>query len=224
MAVRTNLDNAPLALVFRLAKFPMGRKDSRVDAYIAKAAPFAQPILKHIRKVVHTGCPEVEETMKWSMPHFDYKGMFIGMAAHKAHCSLGFWREAAVALGGNGEDADGMGQFGRITAVDDLPDEKVLLGYVRQAVEIKDSGAKLPRAPKPKDKSTPLEVPDYLETRLKKNAKARKTWDGLSPSHRKEYIEWLLGAKREETRAKRLEATLEQLTEGKSLNWRYQRK
>ena len=203
----------------------MARKDPRIDAYIAAAAPFAQPILRHIRKVVHAGCPDVKETMKWSMPHFDYKGMFIGMAAHKAHCSLGFWREAALALGGSGEDTDSMGHFGRITSLADLPDDKTLIGYVRKAVELKDAGVKLPSAPsKPRKTAPPVEAPDYLTDRLKKNAKARKTWESFSPSHRKEYIEWLTGAKREETREKRLETTLEQLADGKSLNWKYQRK
>ncbi len=202
----------------------MARHDPRIDAYIAKAAPFARPILQHLRKVVHAGCPAVEETMKWSMPHFDYKGMFIGMAAHKAHCSFGFWREAALALGGSGEDADGMGQFGRITSLADLPDEKTLIGYVRKAAELKDAGAKLPAAAKPTAKSAPLEVPDDLAARIKRNAKARKTWESFSPSHRKEYIEWLTGAKRAETREKRLKTTLEQLSGGKSLHWKYERR
>src|SRR3982751_3756571 len=120
----------------------MGKKDPRVDAYINAAAPFTQPILKHIRKVVHAGCPEVEETIKWRMPHFDYKGMFIGMAGFKQHCALGFWREAERALGRTDTDAENMGHFGRITSVADLPDEKTLIGYVRKAKEIKDSGVK----------------------------------------------------------------------------------
>jgi uncharacterized protein YdeI (YjbR/CyaY-like superfamily) len=202
----------------------MSRKDAGIDSYIANSPAFARPILKHLRKVVHAGCPDVQEKIKWSMPHFDYKGMFIGMAAFKQHCSFGFWREAALALGGNGEDADGMGQFGRITALSDLPDEMTLISYVRKAVEIKDAGVKLPEEPKRKAPAKPVEVPDYLLNRLKRNAKARKTWDGFSPSHRKEYVEWLNGAKREETREKRLETTLEQLAAGRPLNWRYQGK
>lgn len=201
----------------------MGSKDPRIDAYIATAAPFARPILKHLRKVVHAGCPAVLETIKWSMPHFDYKGMFVGMAAFKQHCSFGFWREAELALGGKGTDADGMGHFGRITSLDDLPAEKTLIGYVRKAAEIKDKGVKKPATPKLKTKRTALTVPDYLANALKRNASARKTWDRFSPSHRKEYIDWLTGAKREETREKRLETTLAQLAEGKPLNWKYQR-
>ena len=201
-------------------------KDPRIDAYIAKAAPFAQPILKHLRKIVHAGCPAVTETMKWSMPHFDYKGIMCGMAAHKQHCSFGFWQRAALALDGKGEDADGMGQFGRITSIADLPDEKTLIGYVRKAVALKDAGAKLekPAAAKPRAKTASLQVPPYLANALKSNAKARKTWESFSPSHRNEYIEWLNEAKRDETRERRLETTLEWLAEGKSRNWKYQAK
>ena len=124
----------------------MGKKDPRVDAYISKAAPFAQPILKHLRKVVHAGCPQVEETIKWSMPHFDYKGIMCGMAAHKQHCSFGFWQEAELALEKERRNSDGMGHFGRITSLKDLPDEQTLIGYVRKAVALKDSGVKKPTA------------------------------------------------------------------------------
>src|SRR5215218_2360106 len=100
----------------------MGSRDPRVDAYIVKAAPFARPILMRIRK----GCPSVEETMKWSFPHFDYKGMLCGMAAFKQHCTFGFWKASLLegSIGSRAKDA--MGQFGRITSVDDLPAEKEL--------------------------------------------------------------------------------------------------
>ncbi|HEV3410367.1 MAG TPA: YdeI/OmpD-associated family protein [Chthoniobacterales bacterium] len=201
----------------------MASKDPRIDAYIEKAAPFARPILKHLRKVVHAGCPEVQETMKWSMPHFDYKGIMCGMAAHKQHCSFGFWQASALALDGRGEDAEGMGQFGRITSIEDLPDEKTLIGYVQKAVALKDAGVKPPKEPKPKTKPASVAIPDYLTNALKRNAKANKTWESFSPSHRKEYVDWLTGAKRDETRAARLEQTLAQLAEGKPLHWKYQR-
>jgi hypothetical protein len=206
----------------------MGTKDPRIDAYIAKAAPFAQPVLKHLRKIVHAGCPGVQETMKWSMPHFDYKGIMCGMAAHKQHCSFGFWQRAALALDGKGEDAEGMGQFGRITSLADLPDEQTLIGYVRKAVALKDSGAapSKPRKPaaKPKVGLTDLQVPQTLAEALKRSAKARATWEKFSPSHRREYIAWLTEAKRDETRERRLETALEWLAEGKSRNWKYERK
>ena len=201
----------------------MGKKDPRVDAYLAKAAPFAQPILKHIRKIVHKGCPQVEETMKWSMPHFDYKGMMCGMAAHKQHCSFGFWREAELALEKSRNDADGMGHFGRITSLSDLPDDETLLGYVRKAVELKDAGVKKPSRPPAKKERTELELPDYFAAALRNNKKAQQTFDNFSYSHRKEYIEWITAAKRDETRENRLATALEWLAEGKPRNWKYQR-
>lgn len=202
----------------------MPRKDPRVDAYIANAAPFARPILKHLRNVVHRGCPDVVETIKWRMPHFDYKGMFIGMAAFKQHCSFGFWQEAARALGGSGADTDSMGQFGRITSLADLPDETTLIRYVRNAAEIKDSNVRAPAARKPRAKPAPLEIPDYLATALKKNNRAQQNFDNFSYSHRKEYLEWITGAKREETRERRLATALGWIAEGKTHNWRYQSK
>ena len=129
----------------------MARKDPRIDAYIAKAAPFAQPILKHLRKLVHAGCPEVEETMKWSMPHFDYKGPLCGMAAFKQHCSFGFWKSSLV-LGSAASEKDGMGHFGRIGSEKDLPNEKKLIAYVRKAAAFNDAGIKTPRS-KPRTKA-----------------------------------------------------------------------
>ena len=202
----------------------MGKKDPRVDAYIAKAAPFAQPILKHLRKIVHAGCRDVEETLKWSMPHFDYKGILCGMAAHKQHCSFGFWRGAELALGKTRADSDGMGHFGRITSLADLPDEGTLIGYVRKAVELKDAGVKQPKAPARKRDAAALEVPDYFSAALRTNKKAQQAFDAFSYSHRREYLEWVTEAKREETRDSRLATAIEWLAEGKSRNWKYERK
>src|SRR5438477_8689176 len=129
---------------------PMSSRDPRIDAYIAKSAPFARPILTYIRKAVHAGCPDVEETMKWSFPHFMYKGMLCSMASFKAHCAFGFWKGALV-LGQGGDGAaneDAMGQFGRLTAKSDLPSDKELTRLIQRAVELNDEGVKLER-PKP---------------------------------------------------------------------------
>ncbi|MBA2622089.1 MAG: YdeI/OmpD-associated family protein [Chthoniobacterales bacterium] len=199
----------------------MSKKDPRLDAYIAKAAPFARPILKHLRKIVHTGCPEVQETMKWSMPHFDYKGPMSGMAAFKQHCTFGFWKASLVF--GEPAGTEAMGHFGRITKIDDLPAEKVLIGYVRKAVELNDAGLKIPRA-KPVTRTAPLLVPDYFRNALRQNGKAAKTFDGFSYSKRKKYVVWVIEAKREETREQRLATSIKWLAEGKSLNWKYQPK
>lgn len=201
----------------------MGQKDPRVDEYIARAAPFARPILKHLRKVVHAGCPEVQETIKWSFPHFEHRGILAGMAAFKEHCSFGFWKRSLIFPQSQDEERDGMGHFGRITSLADLPAEKTLLGYVRKAAQLNETGTKEPKTLAPKKDSASLQVPPDLAAGLKKNAKARKTFAGFSYSNRKDYIEWLTEAKRTETRAKRLATTLEWLAEGKTRNWKYER-
>ena len=200
----------------------MGSRDPRVDTYIAKAEPFARPILTRIRTAVHKGCPDVQETMKWSFPHFDYKGMFCGMAAFKQHCTLGFWKASLLdskLIGAKPMDA--MGQFGRITSVDDLPSEKELVALVRQAAKLNDDGVKLVRAPKP-PKPMPKAPPAFLKA-LRSNAKAKASFDAFSPSHRREYLEWIVGAKTDATRDKRIATAIEWLTAGRSRNWKYER-
>lgn len=199
----------------------MAKKDPCIDQYIATAAPFAQPILKHLRKIVHAGCPQVEETMKWSMPHFDYKGMMCGMAAFKAHCVFGFWKSSLIFNPDSKKESEAMGQFGCIKALSDLPAAKVLLAYVRKAVALNDAGVKVPKSPL-KKKAAPIETPSYLTAALRRNRKARETFEKLPPSGRKEYVQWLTEAKREETREKRLATALEWLAEGKARNWKNQ--
>ena len=197
----------------------MPKKDPRIDAYIAQSAPFAKPILKHLRKVVHAGCPEVEETLKWSMPHFDYKGVMCGMAAFKEHCAFGFWKGTLI-LGNNKGAEEAMGHFGRITSLDDLPGAKTLIRYVRRAAELNKKGIKVPGRTQPK-KKPPLRIPDYLTTALKKNAKAKKTFENLTPSHQREYVEWITEAKRDETRERRLKTAINWMSQGKVRNWKY---
>ena len=199
----------------------MAKTDPRIDAYIGKSADFAQPILRHIREVVHQGCPEVEETMKWSFPHFDYKGIMISMAAFKGHCSLNFWKGQEVL--GSAAQEGGMGQFGRLTSVKDLPSRKVLLGYVKKAVALNDAGVRPAWAAEraEKRKAAEVEVPEALAAALKKNEKAAATFEAFSPSHRREYVEWITEAKREETRTKRVAQAVEWLAEGKPRNWKY---
>jgi uncharacterized protein YdeI (YjbR/CyaY-like superfamily) len=200
----------------------MPKRNAEVDVYIAAAAPFARPILKHLRSVVHTGCPAVEEEMKWGMPFFVFKGNLAHMAAFKEHCAFGFWKSALVFGSERRAEREGMGQFGRITELADLPDEKRLLGYVRKAVELNEAGITRPRSARAKGERS-IEVPDDLAAGLRKNAKARKSFEDFSYSHRKEYVDWITGAKRAETRSKRLATALDWLAEGKSQNWRYER-
>jgi uncharacterized protein YdeI (YjbR/CyaY-like superfamily) len=199
----------------------MGSKDARVDAYIAKSANFAKPILKHLRKIVHAGCPDVEETIKWQFPHFDYKGVMCGMAAFKEHCAFGFWKESLILDQAKAAEKKAMGSFGSITSLADLPSEKRLIGYVKKAAALNEAGIKAPGRTQPKQKD-PIAVPDDFTAALKRNAKARKTFDGFPPSKRREYLEWVTEAKREETRKERLATSIEWLAEGKSRHWKYQ--
>ena len=199
----------------------MGKRDPRVDAYIKKAAPFAQPILADIRETVHAACPDVEEAMKWSFPHFLYKGILCSMASFKQHAALGFWKGSLVTGGPRQEDA--MGHFGRITKRSDLPSKTALAGLVRKAAALNDQGVKVKRVPK-KAPPKPIAVPAELTATLKKNEKAGAGFDALSPSHKHEYLEWITEAKTDETRARRLAQAIEWMAEGKSRNWKYERK
>jgi len=196
----------------------MGTKDKRVDAYIARSADFAKPILVHIRAVVHDACPDVEEAIKWSTPSFMYRGSPLGMmAAFKEHCALRFWNEKLVT--GETANAGSGGVFGRVTKVSDLPSKKVLAGYIKRAIELKEQGVKPQRAKKPKPA---LAVPVDLTAALKKNKKAAATFESFSPSHRREYVEWITDAKSDETRVRRMAQAIEWMAEGKSRHWKYQ--
>ena len=203
----------------------MKNTDPRIDAYIAKSADFAKPVLRHLRKLVHEGCPEAEETMKWSHPSFMCGGKILcGMAAFKAHCTFGFWHKGMEAvLGSDGANAgEAMGSLGRITGVDGLPAERTMLRYIRKAAALNESDA--PGRPRPAGKPAPaLKVPADLAAALKKNRKAAATFEDFSKSHRNEYVDWITEAKRDETRAKRLATALEWLAEGKSRNWKYEK-
>jgi uncharacterized protein YdeI (YjbR/CyaY-like superfamily) len=196
----------------------VARKDPRIDPYIAKAQPFAQPILKRIRKAVHAGYPDVVETIKWSVPAFEYKGPLCGMAAFKAHCLLGFWKWPIMKTVPEGQK---VGEFGRIESIDDLPPEAVIIRMVQEAVALNDAGVKLPRAAKAPKK--PLSAPPYMLAAIKKNKKAQATYDAFSPSCKREYIEWITDAKTDATRDRRLATAVEWMAEGKIRNWKYVR-
>ncbi len=204
----------------------MGTRDARIDAYIAKGQPFAQAILTHIRDVVHAAHPEVDETMKWNMPFFTYKGALLcNMAAFKAHASMGFWLGDQVV--GDAAVDGGMGQFGRLTSVTDLPSRTVLVRYVKRAITLAEAGVKGGSKPKgavadPSSQS-PVGVPPELATALARAPEARAAFDAFSPSHRREYAEWIAEAKKPETKARRVQQTLEMLAEGKSRNWKHGR-
>jgi uncharacterized protein YdeI (YjbR/CyaY-like superfamily) len=194
--------------------------DPRIDSYIERQADFARPILEHLRSAVHAACPEAEETLKWSMPHFLYKGqMLAGMAAFKTHATFGFWRAKEV-LGETGAEREAMGQFGRLASVADLPADEVLHALIRKAMALTDSGAR-PARPKAAPKPEP-ETPPELDAALSANPAARAAFDGFPPSGRREYVEWVAEAKRAETRDKRIAQAVEWMAEGKRRNWKYE--
>ena len=193
-------------------------KDPRVDAYIANKADFAKPILTHLRDLIHTRLRDVEEDIKWSMPAFIYKGRpLANMAAFKAHAAFGFWNRHELQTG---QEGDAMGQYGRITSRETMPDDAVLLDALDKAVAMIDAGVKPQRparAPKPE-----AAVPPELAEALANDAEASAKWDAFPPGCRREYCEWIDGAKRDETRAKRVATTIAQTREGKKMNWKYE--
>lgn len=197
------------------------KKDPRIDAYIAQAAPFARPILLHLRGLVHRACPEAEEAMKWSSPFFLYNGKILCFtAAFKAHLAFGFWGPAMKkVLAADGKEKDGRGLLGRITSLEDLPADKILIRYIRTARKFHDAGLSVQPKPKPKPA---LPVPADLADALKRSKKAAAAWADFSPGCRREYIEWITEAKRPETRESRLLTTIGWVAEGKSRNWKYQ--
>lgn len=203
----------------------MGTKNPEVDKYIAKSANFAKPILRKLRALYHKACPKIDETIRWGFPHFEYKGVVGSIAAFKQHAGFGFWK------GGLMRDPEGLfkgvGSTSmsacKVRHVSELPADKVLIAYIQEAVALNEQGIKQPK-PRRNGKKKPVVVPDYFRAALKRNKKALATFEAFSPSHQREYVEWVTEAKQEATRERRLATTLEWLAEGKSRNWRYERK
>ena len=195
----------------------MPKTDKRIDAYIENAADFAQPILTRVRQIVHEACPEVEETLKWGHPSFMYHGIMCGMASFKEYCAFHFWKGALIIE--NSASDQMWGQLGRLAKVSDLPPKKVLVGYVKKAMELNEEGTKVPRRPvKPKKELT---MPDAFMAAIKKNKKALAGFEAFSPSHKREYVEWITDAKGEDTRDRRIAQAVEWMAEGKPRNWKY---
>jgi uncharacterized protein YdeI (YjbR/CyaY-like superfamily) len=194
-------------------------RDPRVDAYIAKAQPFARPILEHVRARVHAVLPEVEETVKWSMPAYTVGGKIVLItAAFKAHTALNFWR--GQELNSSHDTVGAMGQFGKIKSIDELPSDAELDRLIREAAELAKS-APAPRKPKHAPKPPPEMHPEFGAA-LDKAPKAKSTFDAFPPSCRREYLEWIAEAKQDATRQKRIATAIEWLSEGKRRNWKYE--
>jgi uncharacterized protein YdeI (YjbR/CyaY-like superfamily) len=203
----------------------MGLRDKRVDAYVDRSAQFAKPILKHLRTLVHKAVPRVSETIKWGVPHFDYKGMMCSMAAFKEHCAFGFWKASLM------QDHKsvfsrmgklGMGHIGRISSSADLPPDSDMLRMIREAARLNDEGTTA--TPRQRAGKITVRVPADLSRALAKNKKARLVFDSFSPSNKRDYVEWITEAKNPETRTKRLETALEWIAQGKPRNWKYMRR
>lgn len=196
--------------------------DPRIDEYIAAAKPFAQPILKRVRKAFHTGCPDVVETIKWSRPFFEHGGPLGGMGAFKAHVAYGFWRAKEMDDPEQIFTVDGKAQMFNIRAekAADLPTPRVLASYVRRAAAL--NGTPRPKKRKPAKSRAAPATPAVLKAALAKNKKAAEFFKSLPPSAKRDYVEWITSAKREATRDKRLATTIEWLSEGKRRNWKYE--
>ncbi|WP_259070925.1 YdeI/OmpD-associated family protein [Mucilaginibacter sp. X4EP1] len=201
----------------------MEQYDSRVDAYIDKAAPFAKPILEYIRQVIHETSPQITEIIKWGFPFFEYKGVLCNMAAFKQHCSFGFWKASLLNDPTQSlKRGDGTaGSFGPITTLADLPSKEIIVDFILQGIALNENEVKVPVKKVPAEKKTVLETPDYFIDFLADYPKAAETFQKFSPSHKREYVEWIVDAKTDATRIKRMQTALEWLNEGKSRNWKY---
>ena len=198
----------------------MPTTDPRVDAYIDKSRDFAKPILNHIRALVHEAFPEIEETIKWSFPNFVYKGPVCHMASFNEHCAFGFWKQSLLETAAFPAEKTAMGSFGRITSLDELPDDETIKKLILGAVELNEKGIKVAR-PVSKERAE-LVVPDILNASLASNELAAETFNNFPYSKKKEYVTWITEAKTDATRDKRLATTIEWLAEGKSRNWKYE--
>ncbi len=193
-----------------------------IDAYITKAQPFAQPILLHLRKLVHKACPNVEEKVKWGMPFFDYKGPMSNMAAFKQHCSFGFWKASLMSnpiLLANAQSEVAMGHLGKITSLQDLPKDQQIIAYIKEAMQLNEDGKKVVKAKPTAPKE--LIIPDDISKAIKQNELAFATFQSFPTSHKKEYIVWIDSAKTDATKQKRLAKAIETMAEGKPHNWQY---
>lgn len=199
----------------------MPERDPRVDAYIQRSADFARPILDHLRAQVHATCPDVEETIKWGFPHFIYAGgVLCSMAAFKQHAAFGFWKGALIdGVGAAADQGRAMGQFGRLTRIADLPSQRALQRMLRTAMKLNVDRVKVPGRERKAKPVPPL--PADLAAALQRNARARRAYENFPPGEQREYQDWITGAKRAQTRERRVAQAVEWLAEGKRRNWKY---
>jgi uncharacterized protein YdeI (YjbR/CyaY-like superfamily) len=207
-------------------KAPDGARDPRVDDYIDQAAAFARAPLEHVREAMHAALPDVTEAIKWSHPFYLLDGKpFANMAAFKAHCSLGFWKGGRpVAEEAAGARDQAMGQFGRIESLADLPKAAALRKVIvdARAAWLAEKAEKASAPPAPKAKREAPALPDDLAAALRAQRGARPKYDAFTPSQQREYVDWIVEARREATRASRIVQAVEWIAEGKTRHWKYQ--
>jgi uncharacterized protein YdeI (YjbR/CyaY-like superfamily) len=205
----------------------MEQYDHRIDAYIGKKPAFAQPILNHLRELIHSVSPQITETIKWGHPFFEYKGTLANMACFKEHMAFGLWSSSAIidphGVMHRAGEKESAGNFGRITKLSDLPADDILKDFIKQGMAFNEKGDKSParKAAAAKPAKAEIPVPDYFTGALAEHPKAEAAFAAFSPSHKREYLEWIIDAKTEPTRQKRIETAIEWMEEGKSRNWKY---
>ncbi len=201
--------------------------NSAIDHYIAGAEDFAKPILELWRRLIHENCADVQEAIKWGLPHFDHKGDHMCvMAAYKAHCSFTFLKGELMSdlRLKAGKDVKPINRFlGKITQLSDLPADEDFIAMIKEAVQLNEKGIKIKREKPVAEKPKILETPDYLQAALDDNTKAKEVFETKSNSFRKEYIIWITDAKTDETRQKRINEALAWIAEGKGRFWKHQK-
>jgi uncharacterized protein YdeI (YjbR/CyaY-like superfamily) len=199
----------------------MGKYDPRVDDYIAKSPAYAQPIMKHIRGLIHQAVPNIVEVIKWAHPHFEYKGPAFSIGAFKEHLGLNFWKSKLM------DDPEGLfkydgsaGSMGKIKSLADLPEDDILMAYFMLAADLNEQGVKA-TTPKTAPEKKQLIIPDDLIAAFKNDTTAMQHFEQFNYSAKKEYVDWLAEAKTTETRQKRLKTIMEWVAEGKTRYWKY---
>lgn len=204
----------------------MKNANPKFGEYIAKSADFAKPILTHLRQLIHDTCPDVDEIMKWSIPHFDYKGeMMCILAAYGHHCSFTFWKADLMSdqkLRKNVDPKQPLGYMSKLTSLSDLPSDAGLIAYIKEAMALNENGVKLVIKRKTEAPAV-IEVPDYFAEKLAANPVAKEIFESKSASFRKDYLVWIIDAKTDATRQKRMEESLEWIAEGKGRFWKYEK-
>lgn len=192
-----------------------------VNKYISNAPISQQKILSKLREIIHKASLDIEEKIRWSHPHFDYmgKGMCF-IQALKERVTFGFWFGDKIYNSPKlSKEAKAIYEtMGNLTDVSQIPSTKLIIEEIHLAMKLIESGN---RDVKEKKVKPQLVIPDYLSLRFKKDKTANSSFSKMSPSHQREYVDWIIDAKTDETRENRISTMMSQVKEGKSKNWKY---